>query len=295
MLSRFFLGMGLLYLLGNETMIKQRFFIGFTVSSLLVAGISLYDDYRHRPLSVRLVTQTVAIAVAMLFGIVITELDHSFFDSKLMLGLGYIITFIWIIGLTNTYNFMDGLNGMAGCNAVVASFFLWIISFDQGSNFTYMVCYAIMAGTSGFLIYNFPKARLFMGDVGSTFLGFSFATLAIVAALYDNAHTSFLVMPLLMFHFIFDAAFTFFRRLIVGENVFEAHRSHLYQLLNRMGWSHTLVTLCYCSFGVAQGVTSVYMIHVPGVARVTAFIPFLCLYTVFAFVILWQAKKKGTL
>jgi len=72
---------------------------------------------------------------------------------------GFQITFVWILGLTNAYNFMDGLNGMAGGNAVVTSLFLGLVSFDQGSSFTYIVCLTIIAGTLGFLIFNFAKKK----------------------------------------------------------------------------------------------------------------------------------------
>ena len=77
-----------------------------------------------------------------------------------------------------------------------------------------------------------------MGDVGSQFLGFSFAAIAIIAAEIDTSRTSLLVVPLLFFNFIFDTMFTLCRRLFNGENITQAHRGHLYQLLNQIGWSH---------------------------------------------------------
>jgi len=289
----FFLGMGILYFIGDETMIKSRFFFGFTFSSLLIAGMSLYDDYRDKPFLIRLLTQILGIIVVMSFGIVINRIDFPGFDTPFMTMAGYFLTFFWILGLTNAYNFMDGLNGIAGGTAVIAALFLGIISYDQGSNFTYMVCYALLAGTAGFLVFNFPRGKLFMGDVGSTFLGFSFATLAIISSLYDNAHTSLLVVPLLLFHFIFDTFFTFVRRYVSHENVFHAHRSHLYQLLNRLGYSHTFVTLFYCTLGVVQGLGAYWMVHISGSARILIFIPYLifnCLYA--AWVILHAKKKK---
>lgn len=289
----FFLGMGIFYILGDAAMIRTRFFFGFTFSSLLIAAMSLYDDYKDKPFGIRLTTQALAILLIMAFGITITRIDLPFFQLPFLSIAGYFLTFFWIIGLTNAYNFMDGLNGMAGGNAVVASMFLGWIAFSQGSNFTYIVCYCLAAGTAGFLVFNFPKGLLFMGDVGATFLGFSFAALAIIASLYDNAHTSMLVVPLLLLHFVFDTAFTFMRRLIQGENVFQAHRSHLYQLLNRMGWSHTRVTLLYCTMGVLQGIGAYGMVHIPGLSRLLVFLPYLAFYTLFAAFVTHQAAKQG--
>ncbi len=293
--TTFFLGMGIIYLVADKTMITQKFFMGFTFSSLLIAGMSFYDDYKQKPLALRLITQMVAILAVMAFGIVINRIDLPFLSNAASGAGGYLITFVWILGLTNAYNFMDGLNGMAGGNAVITSLFLCLISFSQGSNFTYIVCYTLIAGTSGFLIFNFPKGKLFMGDVGSTFLGFTFATLAIISSLYDNAHTSFLVVPLLLFHFIYDTFFTFIRRFIAGENVFQAHRTHLYQLFNRLGYSHTIVTLSYCTMGLVQGLGAMWMIKIPGVQRLLIFIPYLIFQIIFSIIILYFAKKKKLL
>jgi len=289
--TTFFLGMTIIFFVAEETMITQKFFLGFTFSSLLIAGMSYYDDYRQKPLTLRFITQIIAIIVVISFGIVITRIDLSFTASTNLGFWGYLITFIWILGLTNAYNFMDGLNGMAGGNAVITSLFLGIISYSQGSNFTYIVCYTISAGTLGFLIFNFPKGRLFMGDVGSTFLGFTFATLAIISSLYDNAHTSLLVIPLLLFHFIYDTFFTFLRRLIAGENVFQAHRTHLYQLLNRLGFSHTKVTLFYCAMAISQGLGVFWMMTIPDMQRLLVFIPYLIFQILYSIVILFLTRK----
>ncbi|MFH2090865.1 MAG: MraY family glycosyltransferase [Pseudomonadota bacterium] len=287
----FFLGMSIIYFVAEETMIRQKFFLGFTFSSLLIAGISFYDDLKHRPLLIRLLTQMLAVCVVIAFGLVINRIEYSSLPENLGL-FGYMITFIWIIGLTNAYNFMDGLNGMAGGNAIIASLFLGLISFWQGSNFTYIVCYILVAGTAGFLIFNFPKGRLFMGDVGSTFLGFTFANMAILSSLYDQAHTSLLVIPLLLFHFIYDTAFTFIRRLINKENVFQAHRTHLCQLFNRLGFSHTIVTSFYMIVGLLQGLGAIWMINIYSVQRLYIFIPYLLFQLIYSSVIIYFARKN---
>ena len=109
------------------------------------------------------------------------------------------------------------------------------------------------ASAAGFLLFNFPKARLFMGDVGSQFIGFAFAALAVIAAEIDASRTSFLVVPLLFFNFIFDTIFTLLRRALRGEDITQAHRTHLYQLLNRIGWSHVQVSLLHFLMTALQG------------------------------------------
>lgn len=287
----FFVGMVIIYFVAEEAMIISNFFKGFMFSSLLIAGISLYDDYKQKPLYLKLVTQIAAIIIVMSFGIIITHIDLGFLKNNSVGTAGYLITFLWILGLTNAYNFMDGLHGMAAGNAVIAATFLGIISFNHGSHFTYIVCYVLIAGAAGFLVFNFPKGKLFMGDVGSTFLGFTFATLAIISSLYDNAHTSLLVVPLLSFHFIYDTLFTFTRRLLRKENVFQAHRTHLYQLFNQLGYSHARVTLFYYAMGIAQGLGACWMMHIPGPQRLLIFIPFLLFQIIYSAVIIHASKK----
>ena len=262
----------------------------------MIAGMSLYDDLKHKAFYMRLATHILGAIIVMGFGIVISEVNFPWgilsINNKLPGIVSYVITLCWIIGMTNAYNFMDGLNGMAGGNAVIASVFFCVISFKQGGNFTYIVSYSLAAAVLGFLVFNFPKGKLFMGDVGSTFLGFSFATLAIIASLYDNAHTSLLVIPLLFFHFIYDTFFTFLRRLFNGENVFQAHRTHLYQLFNLLGYKHITVTLFYCTMAVLQGVGAMWMVTVPGPKRLFVFVPFFIFQMIYSIIIIIHTKKN---
>jgi UDP-GlcNAc:undecaprenyl-phosphate GlcNAc-1-phosphate transferase len=291
--TTFFLGMLVIYFIADKTMIGQKYFLAFSFSSILIAVISFYDDYKERPFYIKFLSQIIAVVVVMFLGVVIYKIHFPMIGERNLGVVGYVMTFIWIVGLTNSYNFMDGLNGMAGGTAVIAATFFSIISFSKGSNFAYIVSYSIIAGTLGFLVFNFPKARLFMGDTGSTFLGFTFATLAIIAALYDHSHTSLFVMPLLLLHFIYDTFFTFIRRLIQGENVFEAHRSHLYQLFNRLGYSHAFVSGFYFSVGIAQGLGACLLVNIPGTERLLVFIPYLAFQMIYSMIIIYNAKRAN--
>ena len=283
--------------LGEETLINWHVLTGFSVSAVLIAFVSLLDDLSiiSSSLMARLLAQSVAALSCIAFGIVITEVSLPWIGVTQLGLVGAIVTFLWIIGLTNAYNFMDGLNGIAGGTAIIVGVFFSLISFQQGSNFAYLITYSLVAGSLGFLFFNFPKARLFMGDVGSAFLGFVFATLAIVAALYDHSHTSLFVMPLLLFHFVYETFFTFIRRFVSGENVFEAHRTHFYQLLNQLGWSHTKVTLFYWGIAMAQGLGAVWMVNIQGGQRMLVFVPFLVFQIVYSLVVIKKARKAGIL
>jgi UDP-GlcNAc:undecaprenyl-phosphate GlcNAc-1-phosphate transferase len=132
-----------------------------------------------------------------------------------------------------------------------------------------------------------------MGDVGSQFLGFAFAAIAVIAAERDASPTSLLVMPLLFFHFIFDTVFTFLRRLRDGRSLTQAHRGHLYQALNRLGASHARVSWVHYAMGVAQGVAALVLIFLPADARMFVFVPFVLLEAFYAMRIMRRVRRAG--
>src|SRR5437868_6483485 len=176
--------------------------------------------------------------------------------GELHLGtVGIIITFLWIIGLTNAYNFMDGIDGMAGGVALSAGIaWMWLAS-NMHNVFALWIALAITASSLGFLAHNWSPAKIFMGDVGSTFLGYSFAVLPLMTHTPPAAGRAAALLPLaallLVWPFAFDSGTTFFRRLLRGENVFAAHRSHLYQRLVRAGETHRNVSSLYMGLALS--------------------------------------------
>ena len=124
---------------------------------------------------------------------------------------------------------------------------------------------------------------------------FAFAAMAIIAAEYDSSRTSFLVVPLLFFHFIFDTVFTFCRRVIRGDNVTQAHRTHLYQLINRLGVSHARVSLIHFAIAIAQGVGAIVLIGLGPENRMLVFVPFVVFQIGYATVVMVLARQAGLL
>lgn len=286
---------GMFYIVGfaETELIQQRYIVGFVFSAILIAVISFIDDLRDKTALFKLGTHIFAVVVVLSTGIVIDTLSMPWEDSTKLGLFGYVISFFWILGLTNAYNFMDGIDGLVASTALIAGLFFMAISYYEGSSFVYITSYTIIAGAAGFLVYNAPPAKIFMGDVGSAFLGFVFATLAIIAARYDESHTSFLVMPMLLFHFIFDTLFTFVRRILSGLNPLKAHRTHLYQIRVRSGNSHLEVTLMLSCMAFLQGLGALWMVNIPGNERLFVFIPFLIIQLVYAKLTLKKAKKKN--
>ena len=291
----FLIGMGLIYYFQGQGQINERYMVGFVFSALLIATISLIDDIQQKSPLFKLVTHIFAVVVVLYLGIVIDNIALPFIGYTSIGWVGYPLSFIWILGLTNANNFMDGLDGLVGGTAVIVAMFFMAISYYEGSSFVYITCYTILAGSLGFLFLNFPPARIFLGDVGSVFLGFVFATLAIIAARYDASHTSFLVMPLLFFNFIYDTAFTLIRRMLKREALMQPHHTHLYQLLHRSGYTHKEVTLIHYCMTFLQGLGALWMVQIPGDERLFVFIPFLLFQIAYTVIVIKKAKKRGFL
>ncbi len=216
--------------------------------ALLLTAVSFADDLRPRPAILRLAVHTLA-ATAILGvtpGWQILALPGL---AELQWGiLGTFILFLWIVGLTNLYNFMDGIDGLAGIQAVVASAG-WILLGTALDEPLLLWLGTTLGGASiAFLIFNWPPARLFMGDVGSAFLGFTFAALPLLAlALDPSRNTTMLIAcaALVVWPFLFDGLYTLARRIRRRENLFQAHRGHLYQRLVSTGLGHGHVSRVY--------------------------------------------------
>ncbi len=280
----FLLGMVFIIGSGDITLIKNEYMWGFVLSALIIAAISLADDMQGKSAIFKLLTHIVAVVIVLSTGIVIDHIALPHIGYTELGWFGFVVSFFWILGLTNAMNFMDGIDGLVAGVAVIASLFFMVISYYQGSSFVYVTCYTILAGALGFLFWNFHPAKIFLGDVGSAFLGFTFATLAIIAARYDASHTSFLVMPLLLFNLIYDASYTFIRRALKGERLMTAHHSHLYQILVRTGYNHREVSLIHYCMAFLQGLGAMWLVQIPGSQRIYIFLPFFLiqiLYTVF--------------
>lgn len=185
-------------------------------------------------------------------------------------AIGIAITFFWIIGLINAYNFMDGIDGMAGGVAVIAGLGWMILSANVHNPFVFWVALSIAATSLGFLAHNWPPAKIFMGDVASTFLGYSFAVLPLLAA--SQSGDALTVGTLLMWIVIMDTFVTFLRRLVKGENVFSGHRSHLFQQLIIGGYKHGTVSALYIFLTFLAGLLSYEWSHGDQIAPLLIFL-----------------------
>ncbi len=226
----------------------------YVLGGTIIAWLGWRDDVRSLSPRLRFVVQGIVAAISIL-GLGYFKVVTIPMIGKLSLGvIGILITFLWIIGLTNAYNFMDGIDGMAGGVALSAGIgWMWLTS-NMNNSFAFWIALAIAAGSLGFLGHNWSPARVFMGDVGSTFLGYSFAVLPLISS--DQGGDSLMLGTLLMWTFIMDAGVTFLGRLIKRENVFAPHRSHLYQRLVAAGYKHETISSLYILLTLLAGVLS---------------------------------------
>lgn len=289
----FFVGLVALWLLSGDPVLEQGYFWAFCVASFLIAVVSVVDDLSGMGFKAKLVLQITCAIAVMALGVVIDRLSLPMLGAWELGWLSYPVTLIWIVGLTNAFNFMDGIDGISGGTAIVAAaFFAWI-TFLEGSTFIYLVSVIIVWASLGFLLWNWQPAKIFMGDSGSQFLGFVLAVMAVMAGRFDASHVSFFVMPLLFFHYIWDTAYTFIRRYRAGERVTEAHRTHLYQLMNRLGLSHAQVTTIYLAIGALQGLAALALVNLEGGLRVMVFVPFIALQLFLTLGVTRRARAAG--
>ncbi|HZS93704.1 MAG TPA: glycosyltransferase family 4 protein [Chloroflexota bacterium] len=228
---------------GGAPIVTVDHVAAFILPALLVAAVSFIDDLGHVSYRIRLIVQLIA-AVAFVANFTYwSSLTLPLVGTIVLGSFGIVVSVIWIVGLTNAYNFIDGLDGLAAGQATVAGLG-WVLLGVATSHALLAVLGAILAASSlGFLGHNWQPARIFMGDVGSTFLGFSFAALPLIAAQYDPRLA--LAGVLLVWPAIFDSGFTVLRRLRHREPIFTGHREFLFHRLVRAGWSHSAAALLY--------------------------------------------------
>lgn len=229
---------------------------GFLVPALAIAGVSWLDDLRPLRNRVRFGVHLASAAAATAIVGPVQAGDLGSLGTIAVGAAAWPLSLLWIVGMTNAFNFMDGIDGIAGITAAVAGCAVAAAAACLGAGPLAAVALAFAGSAIGFLTCNWPPARIFMGDVGSAFCGFTIAVLPMIGG-RDVASRLVPVTAVAMWPFIFDTAFTLCRRLSKGENIFKAHRGHLYQRLVISGWSHRAVSSLYGALSAMAAVVAV--------------------------------------
>lgn len=242
----FLLAIVLLTLSGDLTFSSLWFFLVFGGGMAL---LGLVDDIFHIPARWRLLVHFGAaiLALAWLGGMPPTVIAGVTLDLS---WFGHIVAVVYLVWLLNLYNFMDGIDGIAGIEAItVCAGGVLLYWLHDTASYPPLFPVMLIAATLGFLWWNFPRARIFMGDTGSAFLGFMLGLFSIQSAWH--APELFWGWLVLLGCFIVDATVTLIRRILRGEKFYQAHRSHAYQYASRKYGSHVGVSIGYGLVNIA--------------------------------------------
>lgn len=205
----------------------------------LIALVGWMDDLKPIAARWRFMIHAIAAGWAITWVGGVTGLTFGQYTVRLGF-FGDLLTFFGILWMINLYNFMDGIDGLAAGEALSAGLTGGVLLVLGGESNLAGVAILLASCCAGFLILNWPPAKIFMGDIGSGFIGYCLAVLWIAGVKTNSA--TFWVWPILLSIFIVDATFTLIFRIMRGETWHQAHRTHAYQQLTQLGWPHLRVT-----------------------------------------------------
>lgn len=261
--------------------------IGLVIGGTLIAALGLIDDYKNLPAKVKLAGQIVAAAVLVIgFDVRIDFISDPFGDYLYLEWFAVPATIFWIVGITNTVNLIDGLDGLAAGVSTIASVTIFLVAMEK-SFFLVAVLTATLAGAAcGFLRYNFNPARIFMGDTGSMFLGFMLSGISVVGAV-KSAATIALIVPILALGIpILDTTFAIIRRYRGGVPIFKPDKGHLHHRLLAMGFTQRQAVLLMYVISALLGLSAVALTEVSPMMSVA-------IVGTVIFAVLYGAAKLG--
>ena len=237
--------------------------LGLTLASVPILLMGLVDDIRGLPAWVKLLAQVMAALILAAFGFGIPRLTTPFGDSIPSGAFGLPLTVLWVVMVTNAINLLDGLDGLASGAVAIAVMTLWWVGRSHGDGWVMFMSAPLAGATIAFLRYNYPPARVFMGDTGSQFLGLALAAISLLENRKGTAAIT-LLFPLVALGIPFvDSVNAFFRRVSEGRPVFHGDTEHLHHRLLRIGLAprQALWVLWYLSFFL--GVMAVILAALP--------------------------------
>src|SRR6267378_983107 len=230
------------------------------LNNLLTQGV--YDDLSGANAKVKFAGLTGVATLFYLLGGRIVTLSIPFVGGVTLHPiLGFVLTLIWIVGIANAFNLIDGVDGLASGSALFSSLVLLSVSLIQGRALVAVIALVLTGALAGFLRYNFNPASIFLGDSGSLFVGFSLAALSIQGS--QKASTAVAVaIPILAFGVpVVDTGVTIARRLLSGKPIFKGDREHIHHMLLARGWSQRRVVLVLYAVSAAFGLLAMLSVN----------------------------------
>lgn len=276
--------------------INQPEIIAIFIGALILVILGLVDDCLALSAKLKLGFQIIAAAIPIYMGVRVSIISNPFASNgmtKLPLWLSILITMLWIIGTTNAVNLIDGLDGLACGVSCIASIFIGYIAFKNNQFEAFWMALAVSAACLGFLPFNFNPAKIFMGDTGSTFLGYMLAIISVHGAVKGTA-TLVVLVPLLALGLpIFDTAFAIMRRAVSGRPIMSPDRGHLHHRLIDKGLSQKQAVLIMYGVSILLGICATIAYKSIYIRRIMVYIaPIIIIAVIFMYVKVFSIKPE---
>ncbi|ALG69531.2 MraY family glycosyltransferase [Beggiatoa leptomitoformis] len=261
--------------------------------ALLIAFISFLDDCYELSALKRLIIHIIAtILLLSQGGYWLTHLLLPNVAWLLPKSLQVVVSLFFVVWMINLYNFMDGMDGFAGGMAIVGFGAFAILGGLKGDMVFMLVNLLLISAIAGFLVFNFPPAKIFMGDTGSSTLGFLVAALSLWGQRYGIF--PLWIAVLIFSPFIVDATVTLFKRLFRGEKIWQAHKSHYYQKLVQLGWGHKRTVLTEYGLMSACSISALIALYFPPTTQWILIIAW-CVIYIFLMYLVFLLEKQAAL
>lgn len=239
-------------------------FIALFLGVSLIQAIGLIDDFRPIKALLKFFLQMLAAIIVTAGGFLIRSVTLPYLGS---LGLGlfaYPITVLWLVGISNAVNLIDGMDGLAGGISAFAALSMGIIALIQGSTVTSVLCFALFGAILGFLVFNFPPAKIFMGDSGSLFLGFCLAVFPLVGGISKVSAFGTLLVPVTLLTIpILDISTSVIRRLRNKVSIIHPDKEHIHHKLLDMGLNQRQILWVLYGFSLYLSVVAITSVILP--------------------------------
>lgn len=238
---------------------------GVAIGATLVMLAGLADDIMGLPAKIKLIVQLTAVSIMMYYGVILSFMPHTVWGDILEI----LLTYIWIIGITNALNFLDGMDGLAAGITAIASLYIGIVAIQTGQDYVMFLSIALLGSSLGFLPYNFryrKPASIFLGDAGSTFMGFMLSSLTVMTGWATNDPVKAYSMPALILSIlIFDMSYITIARVVtrkvktLKEWIDFVGKDHLHHRISHLGLSNKKTVLFIYLLSASMGLSAIVL------------------------------------
>lgn len=227
------------------------------IGAFIIVIIGILDDRFTLPARYKFLGQLVAAIVVVSSGLLVEKFTVPFFGVVYLDFFSYPVTVLWIVAITNAINLIDGLDGLAAGVSSIAMTSILIMAFADSQFLVVALCFILIGSTLGFLVHNFYPAKIFMGDTGALFLGYSISIISMLGLFKNITLFSFIIPIIVLAVPIFDTVFAIIRRLLNKRSIAAPDKLHLHYCLVELGFSHRAAVLVIYFFSACFGFSAI--------------------------------------